>query len=156
MADVSALSGVLTHGATTELTVESLLYELCAAVAICRPSRLASRRGSRVSSAVQRGFTTGVSLSAMADDVGVHPSHLCRAFHRFRGRSIGDYVVGLRMQLACRRVVETDWPLADVAAEAGFSDQSHMTRTFKRLLGIAPGAYRRTVREPFSAPQSEA
>jgi AraC family transcriptional regulator len=142
----------LTRGATSELSMESLLYELCAtvleldALPTHEPPWMAE-----VDRSIQRSFTDSISLREIAAEVGVHPSHLCRAFHRFRGRSIGDYVMGLRMQLACRRVVETEWPLYDVAAEAGFTDQSHMTRIFKRLVGATPGAYRRRIRGPFGS-----
>jgi AraC family transcriptional regulator len=142
----------LTRGATSELSMESLLYELCASVLefdalpAHEPPWMAE-----VDRSIQRRFTEHISLSEIAGEVGVHPSHLCRTFHRFRGRSIGDYVMGLRMQLACRRVVETEWPLHDVAAEAGFTDQSHMTRIFKRLVGATPGAYRRRIRGPFGS-----
>ncbi|HET9393667.1 MAG TPA: AraC family transcriptional regulator [Candidatus Rubrimentiphilum sp.] len=140
----------LTRDATTELSIESLLYELCAfaghmpATPAHEPPWMAD-----VDRNLQRNFTDAISVRALAEAARVHPSHLCRAFHRFRGRSIGDYVVGLRMQLACRRVVETEWPLADVAAEAGFTDQSHMSRIFKRLVGQAPGEYRRRIRKKF-------
>jgi len=140
----------LTRGATTELSIESLLYELCAFVlkmpAIPRqePAWMAD-----VDRRIQRNFSEAISLQELAQHAGVHPSHLCRAFHRFRGRSIGDYVVGLRMQLACRRIVETEWPLADIAAEAGFADESHMSKIFKRLVGQAPGAYRRHIKAKF-------
>ena len=140
----------LTRGATTELSIESLLYELCAfAVNIPEIPRQEPAWMADIDRHIQRNFAETISLAMLARDAGIHPSHLCRAFHRFRGRSIGDYVVGLRMQLACRRVVETEWPLADIAAEVGFTDQSHMSRIFKRLVGYAPGAYRRRVRAKF-------
>jgi AraC-like DNA-binding protein len=96
------------------------------------------------------------SVRSLADAVNVHPSHLCRAFHRFRGRTIGDYVMGLRMQLACRRIVETEWPLSDVAAEAGFADHSHLTRVFRRFIGQTPSAYRKRIRLGFSPSVSAA
>jgi len=145
----------LTRDATAELSVESLLYELCANVAGVQalpqhePAWMPA-----VDRAIQRGFTESIALQTIAGEVGVHPSHLCRAFHRFRGRSVGDYVMGMRMQLACRRILETEWPLHEVAAEAGFTDQSHMTRVFKRLVGATPGVYRRRVREPFASKEA--
>ena len=65
---------------------------------------------------------------------------------RFVGTSAapsGEYVRRQRIALACRSLAESDMPLADVAIEAGFADQSHFTRTFKRQLGVTPAAYRR-------------
>lgn len=79
-------------------------------------------------------------------DAGLHPGHLCRAFRQFRGQSLGECVRGLRVQFVCRRLVETEEPLHAIALEAGFADQSHMTRTFKRMTGYPPGAYRERMR----------
>jgi AraC-like DNA-binding protein len=75
--------------------------------------------------------------------MSVDPAHLCRAFRRFRRRTIGDYVTGLRVQFVCRKLAETHEPLSDIAAQSGFTDQSHMTRVFKRITGVTPGSYRR-------------
>jgi AraC family transcriptional regulator len=141
----------LTRGATSELSVESLLFELCAvaagtpAVPPDEPAWMA-----HVDRQLQTAIGGSFSVRSLAQAVNVNPSHLCRAFHRFRGRTIGDYVMGLRMQLACRRIVETAWPLGDIAAEAGFADQSHLTRVFRRFIGETPSAYRKHVRAGFS------
>ena len=137
----------LTRDAASPLTIESLLYELCASVGelAALPPEAPAWLGT-VDAVVERTFTEPFSLQRLADDAGVHPSHLCRTFHRFRGRTIGDVVLGMRLQLACRGVVETDRALADVAADAGFTDASHMTHVFKRVLGTTPGTYRRAMR----------
>jgi AraC family transcriptional regulator len=137
----------LTSGATTDFVVESLLYQLCATVAGAaalppeEPEWLFE-----VDRRIQGCLDAKTSVRDLAGEVHIHPSHLCRVFHRFRGRTIGDYVTGLRMQLACRRIVETQRPLGDIAAEAGFTDQSHMTRAFKRFVGETPAAYRKRLR----------
>jgi AraC-like DNA-binding protein len=81
-------------------------------------------------------------LKAIAHEMSVNPSHLCRTFRRFRRRTIGDYVMGLRVQFVCRKLTETGDALTDIAEEAGFTDQSHMTRVFKRITGDTPGSYR--------------
>ena len=60
------------------------------------------------------------------------PSHLARAFRAHYGDSLGGYARGLRLDWAAERLVRTDEPLAVLAADAGFVDQSHFTRAFKR------------------------
>jgi AraC family transcriptional regulator len=75
----------------------------------------------------------------------VNPAHLCRTFRRYRRRTIGDYVIGLRVQFVCRKLLETRDSLTEIAVEAGFADQSHMTRIFKRVTGVPPGAYRSVI-----------
>jgi AraC family transcriptional regulator len=138
----------LTRDAAAALTAESLLFELCTHVA--RESHDDDREPawlSAVDVALQSSFREGVEIRDLASTVNVHPSHLCRAFRRFRGQTIGDHVIGLRLQAVCRRLLDTSASLSEVALEAGFTDQSHMNRTFKRLIGESPGAYRRRLRD---------
>ncbi|HEX3671781.1 MAG TPA: helix-turn-helix transcriptional regulator, partial [Candidatus Cybelea sp.] len=74
-----------------------------------------------------------------------HPTHLCRAFRRFRGHTISDAVTGARVQYVARRLADSGESLAEIAADAGFTDQSHMTHVFKRATGSSPGDHRRGV-----------
>lgn len=91
------------------------------------------------------------SLAELAALAGVHPAHLARSFQRAQGVSVGQYQRGLRIGLARRGLDDPRRSIADVAAEAGFSDQSHFTRVFRRLTGQTPGAYRRTGRSTESS-----
>lgn len=54
---------------------------------------------------------------------------------RARGRN------SLGLNFACQAIATSEMPLAQIAGTAGFTDQSHFTRTFKRLMGITPAAY---------------
>lgn len=96
-------------------------------------------------------FVAEPSIAVIARRVGLHPAHVCRAFRKFRGRSLGDYVRGLRIQYVCRSLTETEKPLSSIASEAGFVDQSHMSRTFRRLTGSSPGSYRDALRRRSNA-----
>jgi AraC-like DNA-binding protein len=59
---------------------------------------------------------------------------------------MGSYVRRLRLDWAARELVRSETSLAGVALEAGFADQSHFTRFFKRHTGLTPQAYRRAMR----------
>jgi AraC family transcriptional regulator len=59
---------------------------------------------------------------------------------------MGDFVTGLRVQHVCRALAQTDTALAKIAADAGFVDQSHLTRVFREALGTTPAKYRRAHR----------
>jgi AraC family transcriptional regulator len=83
------------------------------------------------------------SLSGLAAEAGVHPGYLAAAFRQHFGCSVGDYARRRRVLLACRQLTETDRPLAAIACDAGFADQSHFTRTFRRIVGVTPAVYRR-------------
>ena len=61
-------------------------------------------------------------------------------------RSPGEYVRRLRVEIACQRLASSDMPLAEIALAAGFSDQSHFTKTFRHYNGMTPGEYRRRLR----------
>lgn len=89
-------------------------------------------------------FAEPIALRELAATVGVHPVHLARAFKRQFGCTIGEYVRRLRVEFVSRqlRVVGPATSLADLAAQAGFADQSHLTRVFKRLMGATPRDYR--------------
>lgn len=137
----------LFRDAAANTAVESLLYELCC-YAVLPPEDDASEPSwiAGVETLLRSRFRAHPTIVEIADEVGVHPGHLCKAFRRFRGRSLGDCIRGLRVQFVCRRLIEGEDPLDEIALEAGFTDQSHMTRMFKRLTGLSPGAYRKRVR----------
>jgi AraC family transcriptional regulator len=89
-----------------------------------------------------------VRLGELAAAVGVHPASLARTFRERHGMSVGDYGRRLRLERAAAEIARTDAPLAAIATEAGFADQSHFTRLFKRHLGTTPARYRRETRAP--------
>jgi AraC family transcriptional regulator len=91
-----------------------------------------------------------VGLGELAETVGVHPSYLARAFRAYYGLSVGEYGRRLRLAWAAAELACGDKPLAEVAAGAGFADQSHFTRLFKCHIGVTPGRYReQTQSRPF-------
>ena len=78
----------------------------------------------------------------LADAAGVHPVHLARAFRRHYGRSVTDYLRQIRVGAAAARLAAGESSVARIAADSGFADQSHLSRSFKRLAGAPPAAYR--------------
>ncbi len=92
---------------------------------------------------MQRHCNEGVSRDQVAEAVGVSPSHFSRLLHRQTGRTFTDLLAQLRVQRAAELLVRTDWSLARIALETGFSDQSYFTKVFRRQQGMTPGHYRR-------------
>jgi AraC family transcriptional regulator len=82
-------------------------------------------------------------VSDLAAAEGVHPVYFARVFRRYYRMTPGEYVRRLRLEWARERVQATTESLASIALECGFSDQSHLTRAFRRRFGATPGHLRR-------------
>lgn len=96
----------------------------------------------RVNDLLHERFAENLTLSGIAEAAGVHPVHLVRSFRRFYHSTIGDYLRRLRVEFASQQLAHTETAIAAVALASGFADQSHFTRTFKRLTGVTPATYR--------------
>lgn len=83
-----------------------------------------------------------LKISDIAKSAGLHPSWLGHAYKCAVGEGLLETMARLRVERATRLLRETDQPYASVAAEAGFCDQSHMNRTFQRILGRRPSTVR--------------
>jgi len=79
-----------------------------------------------------------IEVAALAELAGRSPFHFTRMFARSVGMTPHRYVVHLRLQAAVARIREGRTRLADIAAETGFSDQSHLSRWVRRVHGVAP------------------
>lgn len=80
------------------------------------------------------------TIAEAARLLGAHPSHLVRAFSQAYGIAPYRYLTGRRVDRA-RRLLLDGLPPAEVAVEAGFHDQAHLTRHFRRVLGTTPGTF---------------
>ncbi|NMO15210.1 AraC family transcriptional regulator [Pyxidicoccus fallax] len=81
-----------------------------------------------------------ISLDDICTASGLSASHLIRTFKRRYGLTPHEFVVNGRIQYA-RRQLRQGRPIAEVAQDAGFADQAHLQRTFKRYLAATPGHY---------------
>ncbi len=95
---------------------------------------------SRLRELLDAHVVTGITLDVASTQLGAHPSHLVRSFQREYGIAPHRYLTGRRLDLA-RHALLSGARAADVAVDVGFHDQAHLTRHFKRLLGIGPAAY---------------
>jgi len=91
---------------------------------------------------LHESFRDALTLEGIANLAGVHPIHLSRVFRQRHGCTMAEYINRLRVQSVCR-ALESGWvDLARLAAESGFSDQSHMSRVFKSCTGQTPCRFR--------------
>lgn len=130
----------------TPLAVEGLVLELLAEGLRSRDSNGRGRIPPWLRAAndiLRANFADRPTLSEVARSVGVHPVHLCREFRRYHQITIGDFLRRLRIDRARTLLMNTHDPLSDIALACGFTDQSHFSATFKRLVGTTPAKFRR-------------
>lgn len=131
----------------SRLVTESLCVEMLAEVAR-RAAALPSqppRWLARVHELLHDRCDEDLTVAALADEAGVHAIYLARCFRRFYGCAPGDYLRLCRVERARALLGDRKLTLAEIAARAGFVDQSHLHKAFKRSFGVTPGAYRRRV-----------
>lgn len=108
-----------------------------------RPTPADQRLVHRARAAIHDDHPAAHSLSALAAFLGVSPYRLSRAFPRELGVSLTRYRNRVRVGRALDRLRHGDATLADLAAQLGFADQAHLTRTMREHVGHPPTAVRR-------------
>ncbi len=100
-------------------------------------------RVQKVRTYLEEHYQENVSLEQLAALVDLSPFHLLRMFRAAVGLPPHCYLTHIRVMQA-KRLIATATPLAEVAGAVGFSDQSHLTKHFKALVGVTPGQYARS------------
>jgi AraC family transcriptional regulator len=127
--------------------LESDVLELLAAIAgFSSGEKTAPRWLGRVKERMHEEFSDKIRMCDLADEAGVHPVHLARAFRRTERLTPGEYLQRLRVRAACHKLHDAEYPLAAIAMECGFADQSHLTRIFRKFTKTTPEQFRRTLR----------
>jgi AraC-like DNA-binding protein len=81
-----------------------------------------------------------VTLDALANLAGLSAFHLCRVFRQAVGMTPHAYQTQVRVRRA-KSLLRAGQPITSVAVDAGFYDQAHLNRHFKRIVGVTPGRY---------------
>lgn len=97
----------------------------------------------RVTEFMQERLETPISLSELAALTGLSQSCFGRAFKAATGLSPHQWLVNARIRRAQQMLLEGDRSVSDIALSTGFSEQSHFTRAFRRVVGAPPGEWRR-------------
>lgn len=105
-----------------------------------RVSRLGFEQSRRAIEMMHSEPSTRVSLVEIATELGLSQWHFSRQFRKTTGLSPYQYLLRSRVGRA-RRLLEDGHSISDVALSTGFTDQSHMHRHFKRILGATPGQF---------------
>ncbi len=104
------------------------------------PSYRAGDAVERARNYIRDASDQSISLDDIAREARLNPTYLIGAFRERHGLTPHAYLVACRVLTARRQLAEGQ-SIADAAVAAGFYDQSHLTRHFRRLTGLTPGGY---------------
>ncbi len=125
-------------------SAEGLTLELLAHLWRCRSFPLRGKPPlwlQTMNELLRAHYPERLNLFDLSAWVGIHPVHVARTFRKFHGCTVGDYIRRLRVEHACRAILQHQAPLADVALSSGFCDQSQFCQAFKKLTGMTPREY---------------
>ena len=131
---------------SSPLLVEGLCLELLASMA-ARPGHPEKQPPNWLKAArelLNDRYTEPLRIEELAAAAAVHPVHFVRAFRQHAGCTPGEYVRRRRIERAASLLAGSDEPIASVAALAGFADQSHFSKLFRRYQRMSPAEYRRS------------
>lgn len=97
----------------------------------------------RVLEEIDRQIESGIRISNLALYFGMTPSAFSRKFRASTGCTPQRYVIERRIGQARELLKTTEMPICEIAYALGFSSQAHLTSSFKELLGVTPGKYRK-------------
>jgi AraC-like DNA-binding protein len=115
----------------------------------CEPSPSSSEGGlapwqeRRAKEILSSSLAENAGLKELAQECGLSVSHFSRAFRYSTGVAPHQWLLEHRVDVAKPLLRDRQLPLSAVALACGFADQSHFTRTFTRIVGVNPGAWRR-------------
>jgi AraC family transcriptional regulator len=147
---VTTLAQEVEDGFADRILVESLGTALCIRLArhfvgrlqLPTGGSLSPERLQRVGDYVEAHLDDDLSLTVLADIACLSPYHFSRSFKQATGVGPQRYVIQRRLERAKGLMRRTNLPLALIAQEVGFADQSHLTSIFRREIGVTPGRYR--------------
>jgi AraC-like DNA-binding protein len=127
-----------------QMLATELVVHLLRDFSPCRREWPGVERFGWVTSYLSRRLAEPVSVSDLATRAHLSQSQFTAQFRRQFGVSPHQYLTRLRVEHAQALLLASDRPIAEIADMCGFGDSAHFTKTFKRVAGTTPGAYRRT------------
>lgn len=84
-----------------------------------------------------------ISLAGMAENAGMSLKYFCSFFKDMTGKTPVEYLNEYRIERATQKLLNSDQSVTDIAYSCGFNDLSYFIKTFKKIKGTSPGAFRK-------------
>lgn len=107
-----------------------------------QPGELSLWQMRRVGEYISQNCDAPIRTSSLAALIGLSASHFSHLFRKTFGMTPHAYATRMRIEAACKTMLDTEEPLTHIAHAYGFCDQSHFSRTFRRVIGTNPQAWR--------------
>ena len=88
-------------------------------------------------------YTSRLSLEDIASFMAMNPTAFCRYFKNNTGKTLGQYIMEMRISYACKLLSWTDMPVGQIAYECGYDNMAHFDRYFKTVTSQTPSAYQK-------------
>lgn len=125
-----------------DLAIQGLTLEICVAIARKGVESKTPAWLKRVKAFLDDCFLQALSLETLAKEVEVHPAYLSRTFHHHFGCTITDYYRSKKIEWACNHLIINRKSITEIALEAGYYDQSHFNKAFRKQMQMTPEQYR--------------
>ena len=125
--------------------IDALMVEWLVSFArrIKTAKRIAPGWVQQIAAEIRRDPSHPYKLEDLSKLVGYHPVHIARTFREFTGRTVGEFVRSARLERAQTLLADNRLSIAEIAQMAGFTDQSHLNRLFRRCFNLTPQEVRR-------------
>jgi AraC-like DNA-binding protein len=104
---------------------------------------LSNDKALRIKDYLESHYAEDITLDDLAVNIGYSKNYLCRIFREITGDTINSYLTNVRINKAVELLVGTEIDVAGISSMAGYNNVFHFIKTFKKVVGVSPGNYRR-------------
>lgn len=92
---------------------------------------------------IQKNYTNNLTTQNLCEVSHLSPSHFCRCFKKHFGITASEYIIRCRINAACRMLETSAFQINHISSRVGYKSESFFRNSFKKLVGMSPGEYRR-------------
>jgi AraC-like DNA-binding protein len=104
---------------------------------------LSNDKALRIKDYLEAHYAEDITLDDLATNIGYSKNYLCRIFREITGDTINSYLTNVRINKAVELLVGTEIDVAGISSMVGYNNVFHFIKTFKKVVGVSPGNYRR-------------